>query len=554
MRRIYLPIVFAGLLGVAQAAPSAPVTESPYIIPKPLNMNCAENAPGFILTDGIKIPDGHPLSGMAQSLFIDNGVKCIVVKQGADISFKEDKSLGAEAYRLQITPTGVQVVYGTRRGGIYALQSLIQSIVKDTKGAPALASVSIEDSPRFGWRGIMMDCCRHMFSAQDIKRVLTLMARYKFNTFHWHLTDDQGWRLPIAKYPKLTQVGGYRAQSPVMGDRRKADGIPYGGHYTEEEIKDVVRHAHSLGITVIPELELPGHAAAAIAAYPELGNDDVPDYAPKVQETWGVHVYTFSPKENTFKFIDHVIGELCRLFPDSPYIHIGGDEAPKDQWKASAFAQKFMKENGLRNENELQSYIVRRVEKMINARGKKLVGWEEIREGGLSPTATMMVWRSHIPGADLYALKQGNHVVMSPNGYLYFDYGQGKAGRPATPEYDINMEDKLDWKYVYNFDPIPKGATKEQEKLVLGCQGNVWAEYIPNLNKWEYMVFPRALALAEIGWTPRAVKNEGDFRQRLEKQLPWLNAKQVNYRRLDNGAPARPDAPINRYNYQQKKK
>ncbi len=553
MRSIYLPLIMLGLATVGYAAPSAAVTEAPYIIPKPLKMKSAEAAPGFALSGGIKLPLGHPLSGTAQRLLTENGVKCAVVEQGAELSFKEDKSLGAEEYRLQITPHAVEVVSSTQRGGIYALQSLMQCIVKDSKGAPALVAVNVQDSPRFGWRGMMMDCCRHMFSVEDIKRVLTLMARYKFNTFHWHLTDDQGWRLPMKKYPKLTEVGGFRAQSPVMGDRRKPDGIPYGGFYTEEEIKDVVSYAKALGITVIPELELPGHASAAIAAYPELGNTDVPDYAPKVQETWGVHVYTFSPKEQTFKFIEDVIDELCRLFPDSPYIHIGGDEAPKDQWKASPFAQNFMKEHGFKNENELQSYIVRRVEKMINARGKKLVGWEEIREGGLSPTATMMVWRSHIPGADLYALKQGNKVVMSPNGYLYFDYGQGKEGRPTTPEYDINMEDKLDWKYVYNFDPIPKGATPEQEKLVLGCQGNVWAEYIPNLNKWEYMVFPRALSLAEIGWTPRAMKNEGDFRRRMERQLPWLAEKGVNYRRPDNGAPARPDAEISRKNWQKKK-
>ena len=292
-------------------------------------------------------------------------------------------------------------------------------------------------------------------------------------------------------------------------------------------------------------MELPGHAAAAIAAYPELGNADIPNYAPKVQETWGVHPYTFAPTEKTFRFLEDVIDEVCRLFPDSPYIHIGGDEAPKDQWKQSPAAQQVMKDKGLKNEHELQSYFVRRVEKMINAHGKRLIGWDEIQEGGLSPTATMMVWRSWMPDSARHALEQGNDIVMTPNSHLYFDYDQG-PGKPAAAEYETINNDSLTWQHVYSLEPVPPGTPKAREKQVLGCQANVWAEYIPNLPKWEYQVFPRALALAEVAWTPRELKNEQDFRLRLERQLPFLDARGVNYKRPDNGAPARPDAVITR--------
>ena len=391
----------------------------------------------------------------------------------------------------------------------------------------------------------MMDSCRHMMPVRDIKKILDLMERYKFNTLHWHLTDDQGWRLPIAKYPRLTAVGGTRAQSPVIGSRNKADGTPYSGHYTADEIREVVQYAKDRGITVIPEVELPGHASAAIAAYPELGNTDIPGFAPKVQETWGVLPYTFAPTEKTFHFLEDVIDEVCALFPDSPYIHIGGDEAPKDQWKQSAAAQQVMKDNGLANENELQSYFIRRVEKMINSHGKRLIGWDEIQEGGLSPTATMMVWRSWMPNSARHALEQGNDVVMTPNSHLYFDYDQG-PGKPSAPEYETINDDNLTWQRVYGLEPVPQGTPREREKQVLGCQANIWTEYIPNLPKWEYHAFPRALALAEVAWTPKELKNEKDFRKRLDRQLPFLDAHGVNYKRPDNGAPAQPDAVITR--------
>lgn len=526
-------------------APSAPVLEKPHIIPLPAVMHVKTGETGFSLKNGVRLPEGHPLSKQAERIFHGNGLETALVKNGADLVFTEDAGLGREGYRLAVTPDSLAIAYGSPNGALYALQSLMQSIVNDRNGAPALPLLDVKDQPRFAWRGLMMDSCRHMMPVRDIKKILDLMERYKFNILHWHLTDDQGWRLPVAKYPRLTAVGGTRAQSPVIGNRNKADGTPYSGHYTADEIREVVQYAGDRGITVIPEVELPGHASAAITAYPELGNTDIPGFAPKVQETWGVHPYTFAPTEKTFRFLEDVMEEVCRLFPDSPYIHIGGDEAPKDQWKQSAAAQQVMKDNGLANEHELQSYFIRRVEKIINRHGKRLIGWDEIQEGGLSPTATMMVWRSWMPNSARHALEQGNDVVMTPNSHLYFDYDQG-PGKPSAPEYETINNDNMTWQRVYSLEPVPQGTPREREKQVLGCQANIWTEYIPNLPKWEYHVFPRALALAEVAWTPRELKNEKDFKKRLDRELPFLDGRRVNYKRPDNGAPAQPGAVITR--------
>lgn len=539
-----LPLATAfSMTSFCWAAPSAPVQEAPYIVPKPVSLNWQQSQPGFSLEHGISLPSEHPLSIQAQQLFQAHGIKTSLTGQHADLVFKKDPSLAKEAYQLSVTPTQIIISSSTDAGGLYGLQSVMQSMVKDSLGAACMPALTVTDQPRFAWRGLMMDSGRHMMPVKDIRKILDLMARYKLNILHWHLTDDQGWRLPISKYPKLTSVGGTRAQSPVIGQRNKPDGKPYSGHYTPDEIRDVVQYAKNLGITVIPEVELPGHAAAAIAAYPDLGNTDIPNYEPKVKETWGVHPYIFSPTDKTFQFLEDVIDEVCLLFPDSPFIHIGGDEAPKDQWQQSPTAQKIMKDNGLKNEHELQSYFIKRVEKMINKHGKRLIGWDEIQEGGLSPTATMMVWRDWKWAK--HALERGNDVVMTPNSHLYLDYDQG-PGKPTAPEYETINNANLTWQHIYAMNPVPEGISKDKEKHVLGCQGNVWAEYIPNLPKWEYLVFPRALALAEVAWTPGELKNEQDFQARMKHQLPFLDTQKVNYKRPDNGAPAQPDSKITR--------
>ena len=316
------------LFSLCWGAPSAPVLEEPHIIPLPAAMRVQTGESGFSLKNGVRLPEKNPLSRQAERIFRDNGINTALVKNNADIIFTEDASLDREGYRLAVTPDSISIASGSVNGALYALQSLVQSIAADKNRAPALPRMDVKDQPRFSWRGLMVDSCRHMMPVRDIKKVLNLMERYKFNTLHWHLTDDQGWRLPIAKYPRLTTVGGTRAQSPVIGNRNKGDGIPscrcmcsidqcvhlcgtgsrcrsrcaYSGHYTADEIRDVVRYARDRGITVIPEVEMPGHASAAIAAYPELGNTDIPGYAPRVQETWGVHSYTFSPRKKPSVF------------------------------------------------------------------------------------------------------------------------------------------------------------------------------------------------------------------------------------------------------------
>ncbi len=540
MKSRSLPLIASlTLVTTALAAPSGPVQEGSAIIPKPVSLQEKLGEPGFSLSQGIRIAPGS-ISGMASRVLQNVGIKTQISDKNPELVFSTDDKLGKEAYRLNVTPQKITVESSTPQGAFYALQSLAQSVTKDDKGTICFPTMAIEDAPRFSWRGLMVDSCRHMMPAEDIKKVIDLLARYKFNTLHWHLTDDQGWRIEIKKYPKLTEVGSSRTHSPIMGQRNKPDGVPYSGYYTQDEIKDVVKYAKQRGITVIPEIEVPGHAAAAITAYPELGNKDIENYDPKVVCSWGVFPYIFAPTEETFKFLDDVLTEVAELFPDSPFIHVGGDEAPKDQWKKSATAQKIMKENGLKNEEELQSYFIRRVEKLVNSKGKRLIGWDEINEGGLSPTASMMVWRD-IRWAR-HAIERSNDVVMTHTDSLYLDYSQG-PGAPNKPEYEV-IGGNVPLEKVYAFNPVPSGITKEQEKHVLGCQGNVWSEYIPDINKFQYQVFPRALALAEIAWTPLELKNEADFKNRLNKQLPYLDEQKVNYRRPDTGAPARPDVVI----------
>ncbi|MGB0775742.1 MAG: beta-N-acetylhexosaminidase, partial [Akkermansiaceae bacterium] len=354
------------------------------------------------------------------------------------------------------------------------------------------------------------------------------LAFHKMNTFHWHLTEDQGWRIEIKKYPKLTSVGGYRASTPPYGNRGGSDGKRYGGFYTQAQIKEVVAYAKERHITIVPEIDMPGHMAAAITAYPWLGNDDIPNYKPKVYGLWGVHPYVLAPKEETFKWIDDVLTELCELFP-SQYIHIGGDEAPKGQWKQSKFAQKVMKREGCKNEHDLQSYFIGRVEKMLEKKGRKLIGWDEIREGGLSPNATMMLWRGWEHA--IASINEGHDVVMAPGSHTYFDHYQYNPAAILSqgPEYEA-IGGHRTIQSVYSFNPIPKefqGTPKA--KHVLGCQAQLWTEYMKTWKKVEYRAFPRIAALAEVAWTPQEIRNIDDFMKRLKPTLKRYKKEGVNY-------------------------
>ena len=440
--------------------------------------------------------------------------------------------VGDEGYVIEAHPgQPVRIHARTEAGAFYGIISLQQLAYTGNDGGIYVPPGDVMDKPRFAWRGLMIDDGRHIMGKAQILRMLDLMALHKLNTLHWHLTEDQGWRVEIKKYPKLTEVGSKRDASPTMGNRNKPDGKPYAGFYTQEDLKEVVAYATKLHINVVPEIEMPGHAAAAIAAYPNLGNTDIPGYSPKVSTSWGVKYYTFAPKEETFAFIDDVFAELCPIFPNA-FFHIGGDEAPKDQWNKSPFAKEVMAKQKLKDTHELQSYFISRVETLLTKRGKRLIGWDEIQEGGLSKTATMMVWRDW-KWAQL-AADRGNNIVMTPTSHTYFDYGQGK--QPENPAFD-NIGGNLSVEKVYSFEPIPPKFTEAQRKLVLGCQAQLWGEYIYNPAKQEYMTFPRACALAEVAWSENKDRSWAEFQPRLDAHLKRLDALKVNYRRPD-GTPA----------------
>ena len=451
--------------------------------------------------------------------------KLKVTKKESPASIRFEERTGNDAsedYRLQIDPNGIRIAGGPR-GLFYGLQSLVQMLPVSYAKPVDVPYVSISDSPRFGYRGMHLDVSRHFFPAEFVKKYIDLMSQYKFNTFHWHLTDDQGWRIEIKKYPKLTEIGSKRPES-VLGRNLQpyiGDGVPVEGFYTQEQIKDVVAYAKARYITVIPEIELPGHSSAALTAYPELGCK--PDYKYKVQTTWGIFKEVYCPTEQTFKFLEDVISETIDLFPDSPYIHIGGDEVLKDHWKESAFVQELKAKENLKDEHEVQSYFVRRMEKFINSKGKKIIGWDEILEGGVAPNATIMSWRGEKGGIE--AAKAKHDVIMTPNTYVYFDYGQG------DPAYEpLNIGSYVPLEKVYGWNPVPKDLSEDEAKFILGGQANLWTEYIDRPEKAEYMVFPRMIALAEVLWSKPENKNYNDFLHRLAAQYPRLDKQNVNYR------------------------
>lgn len=424
-----------------------------------------------------------------------------------------------EGYLLQITNSEVRLVAGNSTGIFWGIQTLKHIFRASREGS--MPACLILDKPRFSWRGVMLDVGRHMYSVEDIKKLLDWMAQHKLNKFHWHLTDDQGWRIEIKKYPKLTTIGSIRESSPPYGERNGSDGVIYKGYYSQQEIKDVVKYAAKRHITIIPEIDMPGHMSAAIAAYPDLGNDDIPEYDPHVATHWGVKEYILSPKEDTFIWIDAVLSEVCELFP-SEYIHIGGDEVPKTQWKESSFAQETIKKHNLTNEEHLQSWFIHRIAKILRNRGRKLVGWNEIRQGGLSPDATVMAWQSWDSGVD--SAIEGHDVIMALSTHTYFDFYQSRQDLELAKgnEYEA-IGGYLPLVKVYDFNPVPREiAGTNSEKHIIGCQGQIWTEYIKTWDKLEYMAFPRLYALAEVAWTRQDQKDYEDFRERLKSNLDKL--------------------------------
>jgi hexosaminidase len=436
---------------------------------------------------------------------------------------KGTENLPDQGYRLTITPQQI-IVAGKGAGLFYGIQTLLQLVPADRTAAIKLSCTQIEDYPRFGYRGLMLDVCRHFFSVEFVKKTIDLMAYYKLNNFHWHLTDDQGWRIEIKKYPRLTTIGSQRAQTVIGNyhDRtpQQYDNTPYGGFYTQDQIREVVKYAADRYINVIPEIEMPGHSTAALAAYPELGCD--PNKTYKVYETWGVIKDVYCPSEKTFDFLEDVLTEVMDLFP-SKYIHIGGDETPKDAWKNSEFCQRLIKKLKLKNEEGLQSYFIQRIEKFVNSNGRSIIGWDEILEGGLSPNATVMSWRGESGG--IAAARQNHNVIMTPgSGGLYLDHSQGKVNEP------LSIGGYFPLAKTYSYNPTPSALTPEQQKYIIGVQANLWTEYISTDAKAEFMLYPRLLALSELAWTPLASKNFKDFSEiRLPAQLAWLDKNDYDY-------------------------
>jgi hexosaminidase len=396
-----------------------------------------------------------------------------------------------------------------------------------------MPAVRIEDAPRFRWRGGMLDVARHFMPKEFVKKYVDLLALHKMNTFHWHLTDDQGWRIEVKKYPRLTEVGSRRAGTIVGHPGRDStrwvfDSVPHGGFYTQDDVREVVAYARARHVTVVPEIEMPGHAVAAIAAYPELGVTGRPT---EVSGRWGVFSNILNAEPSTVAFMQDVLTEVMGLFPGA-FIHVGGDEADKTLWRADPRIQARIKALGLKDEHELQSWFIRQMDTFLAQRGRRLIGWDEILEGGLAPKAAVMSWRGTKGGIE--AARAGHDVVMSPTSHVYLDYYQSREEGRETRATGAFLP--LDT--VYAFEPVPADFTPEQARRVLGAQGNLWTEYVPTPKRAEYMLYPRLSAIAEVTWTPKAGRDFADFRRRFGPHGRRLDALDVNYRRLD--APAAP--------------
>ncbi|MEU8886917.1 beta-N-acetylhexosaminidase [Streptomyces sp. NPDC048442] len=456
---------------------------------------------------------------------------------GAAVRLLLDPTLAAEAYRISVVDgRGVELRGGTEAGLFWAAQTLRQLLGPEAfRSAPVSADTKrwgvphqvIDDEPRFGWRGLMLDVARHFLPKNDVLRYLDLLAAHKLNVFHLHLTDDQGWRIEIKRHPRLTEVGSWRPRTK-WGHRASElwNDTPHGGFYTQDDIREIVAYAAARHITVVPEIDIPGHSQAAIAAYPELGNTDVVDTTSLgVWDTWGVNPNILAPAKHVLRFYEEVFEEVLDLFP-SRFVHIGGDEAPKDQWQKSPAAQARIEELGLAGEDELQSWFVRHFDSWLTARGRRLIGWDEILEGGLAPGAAVSSWRGYAGG--IAAAKAGHDVVMCPEQQVYLDHRQhGGPDEPVPIGYVSTLED------VYRFEPVPPELTEDEARHVLGTQANVWTEVIENRSRLDYQVFPRLAAFAEVAWSALpapAARDFAAFESRMTAHYGRLDALGVDYR------------------------
>ncbi len=526
-------------------SPEADVDSTITVIPQPARVT---RRPGhFTVTKSTVIWSDRASAAMAHQLarYLEpaTGWSLTVRVGGARpargaILLQRDTTLegfGNEGYSLEVRPTRVVARARGAAGLFYAVQTLRQLLPPAIfREAPVrnqqwrIPSVAIEDHPRFGWRGGHLDVARHFMPKEFIKKYLDLLALHKMNRFHWHLTDDQGWRIEIRKYPELTRTGAQRTETLIgrQGQQRdttqwRFDGTAHGGFYTQDDAREIVAYAAARFIDVVPEIEMPGHATAAIAAYPALG---LSDGRLAVMTRWGVSDDILNADPSTISFMQDVLGEVLDIFP-SRFIHIGGDEAEKGKWKASPRIQQRILELGLKNEDELQSWFIRQMDTFLTARGRRLVGWDEILDGGLAPNATVMSWRGIRGG--LASARAGHDVVMAPNTFTYFDYFQSRdqVGEP------IAIGGFLPLDSVYAYDPVPADLEARFVHHILGAQGQLWTEYMKDPKKVEYMAYPRMTALAEVVWSPREARDYSNFRGRLETHLRRLEALDVNFRK-----------------------
>lgn len=530
MRPFVLSALVALSVAVTSCSPAEPAAV-PSLVPLPAAMTVQGGA--FSPSGPVTIVAGAEISRHADLLSAlvrdTGGPETGVVPDGEGpvrLSIAPDGR--SEAYRLRVSEDGIELTGSDPAGLFYGLQTLRQLMPVPGSGAEwSVPAVEIDDAPRFAYRGLQLDVGRHFFPVEFVKKYLDRMAELKLNTFHWHLTEDQGWRAEILAYPRLTEVGSCRKETVLEKnyDPYVGDGIEHCGFYTQDQMREIVAYAADRYITVIPEIEMPGHAVAALAAYPELGCSPEPR---EVSTTWGIHDDVFCPSEATFAFLEGVLTEIMGIFP-STFIHIGGDEVPKTRWEESALAQEIIRREGLADELELQSWFVQRIERFLSANGRRLVGWDEILEGGLAPGATVMSWRGTEGG--IAAARMGHDVIMSPTRHLYFDFYQGpKETEPISADWSGYP---LPLAQVYEFDPVPAELTPEEARHVLGAQGNVWTEQMKTPEKVEYMVFPRAHALAEMVWTPQPKRDHADFLRRLPAVLERHAATGTAYRALD---------------------
>lgn len=524
------------MTGVLFSCSNETTTANYQIIPHPQEITTASNGE-FTVSKGVKIiyPEGNEMMQRNAQFLAEYLKKATGTDYSIEAGTKGNGNIlltlglqaeKPEAYQLKVTSDGVTINGASEAGVFYGIQTLRKSIPAAELRTPVLPAVEINDYPRFDYRGVHYDVSRHFFTVEETKQYIDMMTLHNMNRLHWHLSDDQGWRIEIKKYPLLTEVGSKRKETVIGRNSGKYDGKPYGGFYTQDEAREIVKYAAERYITVIPEIDLPGHMQAALTAYPYLGCTGGPY---EVWTEWGVSDNVLcAGNDSVLTFINDVFTEIMDIFP-SEYIHVGGDECPKVKWAACPKCQARIKALGLKSDKKhskeeyLQSFVINHAEKFLNEHGRQIIGWDEILEGGLAPNATVMSWRGE--GGGIEAAKQHHDVIMTPNTYLYFDYYQTKD----TDNEPLAIGGYVPLERVYNYEPMPAKLTPEEQKFIIGVQANHWSEYFPTFSQLQYMALPRWAALSEVQWTDPKNKNYEDFLNRLPQLIKWYDAEGYNY-------------------------